>query len=325
MAVEVAGTLESRNWRGSSTVSRSDQMCSPNTLFEAQFRVEPDFRNSSGLTIMNTSTRATAATDHQPIQSRLQTARISRGRTANRVQTDHGLAWRIQLSPLSPNRLATLRSEVPLARRLPLGVDGAAGVLIWDLLLTASCWPQHASRGWPLVSVLLPVGQGEADQLGPRPHPELHEHVAQVVVDGAPTQEELGADLAVGAALPHQLDDLELLGGELAEGRRVALAGGLAGGPQLGPGPLRPGGGLQPLEALQGAAQVGPGLTAAPGPAQRLPVGQLGPGQVERAGLALLQGQGLLEAAGRLLVGADQPPAAGQLGQQVGGADRGGQ
>src|SRR5215213_11442092 len=104
MAVEVAGTLESRNWRGSSTVSRSDQMCSPSTLFEAQFRVEPDSRNSSGLTIMNTSTRATAATDHQPIQSRLQTARISRGRTANRVQTDHGLAWRIQLSPLSPNR-----------------------------------------------------------------------------------------------------------------------------------------------------------------------------------------------------------------------------
>src|SRR5215212_5453344 len=120
MAVETAGTLEVTNWRGSSTVSRSDQMCSPKTLLEAQFRVEPDSRNSSGLTIMKTSTRATAASDHQPIQSRLQTARISRGRTANRVQTDQGLAWRIQLSPLSPNRLATLRSEVPLARRLPL-------------------------------------------------------------------------------------------------------------------------------------------------------------------------------------------------------------
>ena len=49
------------------------------------------------------------------------------------------------------------------------------------------------------------------------------------------------------------------------------------------------GGGVQPLEALQGAAQVGPGLAAAPGPAQRLPVDQLGPGQVERAGLALVE------------------------------------
>jgi hypothetical protein len=41
------------------------------------------------------------------------------------------LAWRIQLSPLSPNRLATLRSEVPRFLLLP-GVDGAAGVLIWE-------------------------------------------------------------------------------------------------------------------------------------------------------------------------------------------------
>src|SRR4029450_860372 len=109
MVVVTAGTLEVMNWPGSSTVSRSDQMCSPNTLLEAQFRVEPGSWNSIGLTTRKTSTRTTAATDPQPIQSRLQTARISRGRTANRVQTDQGLAWGIQLSPLRPDRLATPR------------------------------------------------------------------------------------------------------------------------------------------------------------------------------------------------------------------------
>ena len=64
-------------------------------------------RNSSGLTIMNTRTRTTAASDHQPIHSRLQMARTSSGRTANRVQTLTGLAWRIQPSPCSPNSLVT--------------------------------------------------------------------------------------------------------------------------------------------------------------------------------------------------------------------------
>src|SRR4029450_2034701 len=130
MVVVTAGTLEVMNWPGSSTVSRSDQMCSPNTLLEAQFRVEPGSWNSIGLTTRKTSTRTTAATDHQPIQSRLQTARISRGRTANRVETDEGVACRIHLSPVSPNRLATLRSEVPLDLRVLPGAEGA-GVVIW--------------------------------------------------------------------------------------------------------------------------------------------------------------------------------------------------
>ena len=58
----------------------------------AQFLVERGGGNSSGLTIMNTSTRTTAASDHQPIHSRLQMARASSGRTANRVQTLTGLA-----------------------------------------------------------------------------------------------------------------------------------------------------------------------------------------------------------------------------------------
>ena len=88
-------------------MSASAQMRSPNTPLEAQFLVERGGGNSSGLTIMNTRTRATAASDHQPIHSRLQMARASSGSTANRVQTLTGLAWRIQASPCSPNSLVT--------------------------------------------------------------------------------------------------------------------------------------------------------------------------------------------------------------------------
>jgi hypothetical protein len=69
--------------------------------------VERGGGSSSGLTIMNTRAKATAASDHQPIHSRLQTARASSGRTAKRAQTLTGLAWRIQLSPASPNSLVT--------------------------------------------------------------------------------------------------------------------------------------------------------------------------------------------------------------------------
>jgi hypothetical protein len=104
------------------------------------------------------------------------------------------------------------------------------------VLLVRAC-----AAGQPVVSAQSPVGRGEPDELGPGGHPELGEHIAEVVVDGAPAEEQLGADLAVGAALADQLDDLELLGGELAEGAGVALAGGLAGGPQLDPGPVGPG------------------------------------------------------------------------------------
>jgi hypothetical protein len=78
-------------------------------------------------------------------------------------------------------------------------------------------------------------------------------------------------------------------------------------------------------EGLQRAAEVGPGLAAPPDPAQRLPVGQLDPCQVERAPLALEQPQRLLEPFGGGVLGPEERPAAGQLGQQLGAAGHGGQ
>jgi hypothetical protein len=61
--------------------------------------VEAGLGNSSGLTTMKTSDSASGTSEYQPIQSRLQIEAAISGRTANRVQTLSGLAWRSQLSP----------------------------------------------------------------------------------------------------------------------------------------------------------------------------------------------------------------------------------
>src|SRR4051794_36214417 len=50
-----------------------------------------------------------------------------------------------------------------------------------------------------------------ADELAARRDSELGEHVAQVVIDGAPAEEEPGSDLPVGRALGNEAGDLHLL------------------------------------------------------------------------------------------------------------------
>ena len=64
---------------------------------------------------------------------------------------------------------------------------------------------------------------------------EVHfgEDLAQVVLDGACTDEQAGADLGVGQPLAGQPGDLGLLGGQLTEGRRAALPNRLAGGTEF--------------------------------------------------------------------------------------------
>lgn len=80
------------------------------------------------------------------------------------------------------------------------------------------------------------------DKFDSRGDPQLREDVAQVVVDGARAQEELGGDLPVGGALADEPGDLEFLRGELTEGARVALATGFRGRssyvPAQGRGPV---------------------------------------------------------------------------------------
>src|SRR5215469_7427863 len=57
-------------------------------------------------------------------------------------------------------------------------------------------------------------------QFRARRDPELGEHLAQVIVDGARAQVQLRGDLAVAQAIRHQVDDLPFLRGELAERAR---------------------------------------------------------------------------------------------------------
>src|SRR4051794_34456841 len=110
--VATHGTLDLRYFAGMSTSLRSAQMRSPKTPLDAQFFVDFGGLNSRGLITMNTTDRAIGTSDHQPIQSRLQTETTSIGTTANRVQTLQALACCIQWSPSSPNALATRFSLV---------------------------------------------------------------------------------------------------------------------------------------------------------------------------------------------------------------------
>src|SRR3954470_18564335 len=67
---------------------------------------------------------------------------------------------------------------------------------------------------------------------------ELGEHLAQVVLDGAGADEQLGADLRVRLPVARHAGDLGLLGREDVAGLRRAPGRGLAGGQQLAAGAL---------------------------------------------------------------------------------------
>ena len=114
-------------------------------------------------------------------------------------------------------------------------------------------------------------------ELAARGDAELSEDLAQVVLDRAGADEQPGADLRVGQPLAGQPGDLGLLAGQLliASGGG-ALAGGLASGPQLAPGPV--GERVHPhgLEHVVGGAQLLARLHAAAPPTQPFPEKQMG-------------------------------------------------
>src|SRR5215211_2615782 len=96
-------------------------MRSPRTPFEAQLRVEGGGAKNSGFTNSQTSDSARGTRKSRPIQSRLQIESTSMGSTAKRVQTLAGLAWRIQLSPLSPKTRATRLGVVAASAAVDTG------------------------------------------------------------------------------------------------------------------------------------------------------------------------------------------------------------
>jgi hypothetical protein len=83
-------------------------------------------------------------------------------------------------------------------------------------------------------------------------------------VDRPRREEQLRRDLLVRQALGHETRDLQLLGRQLVDRARVALARRLSGGTQFRARPLGPRLGAQPLEALDGRAKLNARVGAAP-------------------------------------------------------------
>src|SRR5438105_4147271 len=150
-------------------------------------------------------------------------------------------------------------------------------------------------RQWPVVAGSTPTGTGrrglkrrdggrvtgqDAVELAARADVELHEDLAQVVLDRARADEQPGADLRIREPVAGEPRDLGLLGGELVARLDGAFAGRLAGGQELAPGPLG-----EPLHAhrvqhLVGDAQLLARVDAAALAAQPLAVEQMRAGEL---------------------------------------------
>src|ERR1700689_2607095 len=109
-----------------------------------------------------------------------------------------------------------------------------------------------------------------AGELRPSGDAEFPENLAQVVVDGAGTDEELGGDLLIGGAAGDQPGNLRLLRRERIRGSGAGHGGVLADGAQLGLGPLGEGVHAQRPEQFAGGAQLLAGTAAAAPTAQPL-------------------------------------------------------
>ena len=128
------------------------------------------------------------------------------------------------------------------------------------------------------------AGAGVAGQcpveLGARADAELGEHLLQVVLDSAATDEQPRADLGVRQALTGQPRNLRLLGSQLCTGLDRTLAGGFARGLQLTLGPLGKRLHAHRVEHVVGSAQLHARVAAAPFAAQPLPVKKMGSGKL---------------------------------------------
>src|SRR6185437_14043308 len=124
--------------------------------------------------------------------------------------------------------------------RLPEACSGRAVVtmLVIGGSFMSGCYRDAMSRRGGIAPGESPGSRrGSAElkrgEFGAGAEAELAEHVAQVEVDGARAEEQLGGGVPVGQALPYERGDLPFLGGELGRGGDVAAAGRLAGGAQL--------------------------------------------------------------------------------------------
>jgi hypothetical protein len=147
--------------------------------------------------------------------------------------------------------------------------------------------PAASDHNYPVSS--LAVGRADSDgcqrqvrEFDARGHPQLHEHLAQVVLDRLGTQEQLAGDVTVAGAARDQLGDAQLLRGQRVERRGIPLARGDPGGLEFGAAALGPERCVQALEGGERITELGARLRLALRAAQELPVGQCGPGPLER-------------------------------------------
>src|SRR5450631_209501 len=143
---------------------------------------------------------------------------------------------------------------------------------------------RHAAPG---AGTGLLGGQGRPSGVGQRPaelparaDAELGEYLAQVPLDGARTEEQLGADLRIRQPVTGEPGDLRLLRGELARRLGPPLAHVLPGGQQLAAG--APGEPPDPHHGqhLVGLAERLACVYASARAAQPLAVEQMSPGQL---------------------------------------------
>src|SRR3954447_17252669 len=112
---------------------------------------------------------------------------------------------------------------------------------------------------------------------------ELGEHLAQVVLDGAGADEQLGADLRVRLPVARHAGDLGLLGREDVAGLRCAPGRGLAGGQQLAAGALGERLGPDSVEVVVRGSKLLARVDAPVLATQPFAVGELRAGEVDHA------------------------------------------
>src|SRR5215204_2484508 len=113
-------------------------------------------------------------------------------------------------------------------------------------------------------------------ELGAGSHSRLAEDVRKVRLDRLGAQEQPRGDVSIRQPGRDEPRYLELLRGQLAEGRWVAPTRSLTGRPELGPCTIGPELAADGLEALECGPEAPAGVSAALQPPQQLAVAELG-------------------------------------------------
>src|SRR5580692_482462 len=140
------------------------------------------------------------------------------------------------------------------------------------------------TKGSPPSSV---VRRQLVRQLGSGPDAELPEDLAEVVVDGACTEEQLLGNLAVGRAASGEAGNAGFLGGEVPFGVRRPLSGAFASGTQFAAGLLGEYARAHGAEHVVGSPELDAGVAPSSATAQPLAVQQVRAGQVDGRATAL--------------------------------------